>query len=493
MRVGTTFLSGSCIALFVLAGGCSSDSEEGTPINGADASSDGDPDGAGGTAGKGGSAGAKDGGGDAIGEAGNDAPCPANQKLCGGTCVSVDDPAYGCDAKACQPACAPAHATAKCQSTVCTIDICEAGWSDCDGFVTNGCEADVATDVNNCSGCGKACAVPDGSVATCTNGVCSFCPIGKADCDGNSANGCEVDIQSDVNNCGECGTKCTAGGACTNGACDPVELASGLSSPMGIRVDDTSIFVTAGINLSKIPIAGGTPTHLATGLAGPGPMALDDTTVYFSAGDEILSVPKAGGAVSKVASGVTATVALAVDDTNVFVCNFQGAGGGIWKVAKTGGTATLISPQNFAYGLAIDATDVFFALSSDDKIMKMPKAGGAASELATAITGTPKGVALDADTVFWFEVTDVVKVGKDGTGKKSIAQNVVGTNSIAVDGSWVYFAVFTNPGSIQKARTDGAKVVKLADNQNAPIDLALGKSAVFYLTQGDGKVMTVPK
>src|SRR5579864_3369512 len=47
------------------------------------------------------------------------------------------------------------------------------------------------------------------------------CPAGFADCDGNPANGCEVNLNTDSQNCGACGISCPSGSHCQNGTCVP--------------------------------------------------------------------------------------------------------------------------------------------------------------------------------------------------------------------------------------------------------------------------------
>ncbi|MFK7984965.1 MAG: MopE-related protein [Sandaracinaceae bacterium] len=47
--------------------------------------------------------------------------------------------------------------------------------------------------------------------------VISACPSDRADCDGNPANGCEIDIATDTGHCGACGIRCD--GACVDGLC----------------------------------------------------------------------------------------------------------------------------------------------------------------------------------------------------------------------------------------------------------------------------------
>src|SRR6185437_11516922 len=106
----------------------------------------------------------------------------------------------------CGNVCSAAHGTPACFEGVCGIAVCDAGYADCDGDPANGCEVDTGTDASNCGACGNVCKVSNG-MGTCSGGTCTtaMCDAGYADCDGNPANGCETNVASDVNNCGSCG------------------------------------------------------------------------------------------------------------------------------------------------------------------------------------------------------------------------------------------------------------------------------------------------
>ncbi|MFO0559523.1 MAG: hypothetical protein U0269_16015 [Polyangiales bacterium] len=122
---------------------------------------------------------------------------------------------------------AAANATARCAMGACGI-VCAAGFANCDGSSSNGCEATLASDVSHCGACGNRCSAGINSVASCRMGVCSSqCSPGFADCDGNDLNGCEVDTRTTLAHCGTCGAVCTSARpgttpVCTMGMCRAV-------------------------------------------------------------------------------------------------------------------------------------------------------------------------------------------------------------------------------------------------------------------------------
>jgi hypothetical protein len=129
---------------------------------------------------------------------------------------------------ACGVVCSPANAAPACLTGMCAIAACMPGFANCDGNVANGCEVNVGTDANNCGGCGIRCSIANGTGA-CNAGLCAVaaCSPGYMDCDGNPANGCEVNVANDPNHCGTCtnvcsvvnGTPACSGGTCTVGGC----------------------------------------------------------------------------------------------------------------------------------------------------------------------------------------------------------------------------------------------------------------------------------
>lgn len=120
--------------------------------------------------------------------------CPEGQKLCGKKCVSVMDPEKGCGATSCAP-CPRQYSNPKCGSDgSCQIASCTGDFADCDGMPANGCEKDLAHDVNFCGGCKVSpCTVPNG-VPVCSASHCGIgsCKAGFFDCNKSVADGCEA-------------------------------------------------------------------------------------------------------------------------------------------------------------------------------------------------------------------------------------------------------------------------------------------------------------
>jgi hypothetical protein len=130
----------------------------------------------------------------------SDAECFAlGQKACGYKCVAPTDPGTGCGEEQCMPCPAngPANTAPTCDASLACAYACTAGWEDCDGLGSNGCEVFIAgSDAANCGICGRSClngcasgvCVPDTSVSTfdvprglaVQNGVVYFADSGGA-------------------------------------------------------------------------------------------------------------------------------------------------------------------------------------------------------------------------------------------------------------------------------------------------------------------------
>ncbi len=91
------------------------------------------------------------------------------------------------------------------------VTACEEGFQRCGAVCV-----DTGFDEARCGSCEQGCAAGD----LCFEGRCykEVCTESRLDCDGNPANGCEVDATVDPTNCGGCGIRCD-GGQCVEGVC----------------------------------------------------------------------------------------------------------------------------------------------------------------------------------------------------------------------------------------------------------------------------------
>lgn len=117
-------------------------------------------------------------------------------------CLTASDCQSGnCVGGICQPQnfctsaanCPPRpNASASCVANQCQY-ACNTGYADCNSIAADGCEVNVLNDVNNCNACGLSCPNRPNATRVCVNGACGFiCNPGFTDCDGNPVNGCEV-------------------------------------------------------------------------------------------------------------------------------------------------------------------------------------------------------------------------------------------------------------------------------------------------------------
>lgn len=138
----------------------------------------------------------------------------------------------------CGQACDLPGASERCVGGQCRVLACDSGAGNCDSNDGNGCETNTQTSVANCGACGNSCTFANG-VAACVAGACRLtaCVPGFEDCDGNPANGCEVNLNTNANQCGGCGIVCSfpnSNAACVSGVCTPTTCLSGFGSCDGI-------------------------------------------------------------------------------------------------------------------------------------------------------------------------------------------------------------------------------------------------------------------
>ncbi|MFO0595081.1 MAG: MopE-related protein [Myxococcaceae bacterium] len=123
----------------------------------------------------------------------------------------------------CTTVCTAPFAITGCGSSMCRINSCVQGHANCNGQYADGCEVSTDSDLQNCGGCAQPCNPPN-ATPRCTTGTCGIvtCNSGYANCNGTVGDGCEINTNSDLANCGACNAPCApahASGVCLNGFC----------------------------------------------------------------------------------------------------------------------------------------------------------------------------------------------------------------------------------------------------------------------------------
>jgi hypothetical protein len=183
--------------------------------------------------------------------------CPEDMTGCDGSCVDLQTDPMHCGT--CEGACAAgdnAHAT--CTAGQCGVE-CDAGFASCDIDPTD-CEINVDSDPANCGECNKGCIARANAAPSCAAGVCGLgdCNAGFVDCDGFEETGCEIDTMSDEDNCNNCGMACPNTQFCVAGACAPLYESVQTNVPEteltsnGWTLCHTSTYNSSGTTLASI-------------------------------------------------------------------------------------------------------------------------------------------------------------------------------------------------------------------------------------------------
>jgi hypothetical protein len=331
---------------------------------------------------------ASDSGDGAVGSAPRCGGCASGTKPCGTRCVSISDPAFGCGDPTCG-ACDLPRATAACTSLHCAVAACAPGFLDCDGDPANGCEVEESWAVP-CGRCGPRC---EGDQVCTPSGCASSCPFPLRNCGG---------VCKDLSK-----SPC---GACTCGApAAPVPLPRDPAPPC--EVDRSA--------------CGGTCVDLRVDARHCG------------------GCDRACGS-NEICSGATCVASDATALTTVPVV---------------------------ASRLVVDATDVL--ASGRMGVFRIPKSGGAPVRL-----GDGEDALVDDEAIYWRKAFEIRKLPKRASATP--AAIVVGTpiGSLAQDETHLYWHDAT---SVWRARKDGTQPTMLADEVE-PIFVAVARGRVWWTT-----------
>lgn len=349
---------------------------------------------------------------------------------------------------------------------------------------------ETLSDPLNCGACGNACPSGAHAAARCAGGTCALaCEAGFGDCNGNALDGCETDLRTDVGHCGACKRDCrTCGGtACTAGACNAKTF---LTRPapitlLSVDADHVTFADAEEINQATRPSAAVSNVYgvaktpwLATkgplvlfvypgkepftgiysttaGFVGPqiaayaqgdnvDTLAIDDTGVYWAAETtnqarklvrcKDCSVPT----VLAPAENELRPGAIALDATTVYF----GSGDMIRRVEKTGADLKTLAVSQSARTMAVDADHIYWindlGAGGAKDVVRLPKAGGTPSVLATGLQGSGFLV-LAGEQLYVGDRSVLFRIEKDGSARLDLATAPDALGPVATDGTCVWF------------------------------------------------------
>jgi uncharacterized repeat protein (TIGR01451 family) len=270
--------------------------------------------------------------------------CSGGELNCAGICVDPKTSLLYCAAT---PGCG-VGGLGSAGHTCATGGFCNGFTCKCPGSETvcgaaPGLCTDTGTDPQNCGTCGHACGAANNATAACGGGTCGLvCNPGFLDCDGKLTNGCEINGQTDANNCGTCGHQCP--GACAGGTCIGVGDAD-----LAIQLIAPSSKVNVGSQFSIDYVLTNNGPAQATGVAVAAQFPLGVTFVSATASQGSFLVGPGSWTVGTLNSGSSATLTcfftLVAPDPETFSGNIAAADQNDPNTTNDAANATVLAQE----------------------------------------------------------------------------------------------------------------------------------------------------
>lgn len=273
-----------------------------------------------------------------------------------------------------------------------------------------------------------------------------------------------ADLQTDPNHCGRCGHGCL-GGTCAAGACQAVKIAEGLSQPVALALDATTVFVTlyGGDAILRIGRDGTGTTTVVTGQPDVQGVVVDGTTLYWSNRD--------------------------------FPVDGNTRKGGVFKCTLPTCTPQLVTAANFAVNVIKYNDLLFFGGNNESKLYQVKTDGTGKIEL-DATLNKPFGVATDgAHVYFTSQASTFYRVPVGGGALEAMGpNNGPVTGLVAVDATRVYWTTGDKVISVAKATPQGPLITYMANAQDAA-GIAIDEQNVYWTNylDADGDLRYCPK
>jgi hypothetical protein len=308
------------------------------------------------------------------------------------------------------------------------------------------------------------------------------------------------------------------------------------TQPVGIAVNETTIYWDSTAGAMSAPVAGAPVSTLSVNLSDGSPipgccgqvstglnnLVIDSTSVYWTVNSgpgapqpepyvETVLFNGSGASILDPQSNIAAlNQTLAVDSTNLYVVPFQFTvqGGQCWDseginvVPLSHGPTTYLNGACTVVRLVVDAsqnlywTDLGPPPGLHPVVMTQAVSSPTATQIASATS--PYGIAVYGSNLYWTDAGNVMVYAIGGSTSPSVLSTSTQPQDIVVDSSGVYWIDSGN--AVMMAPLGGGAAVAIAQQQTNVLALATNSTSVFWVNEGtyansfaDGAVMKVAK
>jgi hypothetical protein len=248
---------------------------------------------------------------------------------------------------------------------------------------------------------------------------------------------------------------------------------------------------TGGGMVARVPGSGGT--------RGAGLITYGNYIYWadYSAG-RIYETPKPGvmGATRTVVPGLTQPLRVAVDSTSVYWTSHVGIGAADKTNGQIAWSNNLQGGQ--PWGLAIDATDIYYTDVVLNAIMRAPIATGTIKSIVSN-QASPRGLFGDATNIYWTTSTGNVMMSAKATiNAVPIVQGQTNPQEIVVDQTVApaeaYWVDVSMTGNVSKAPAmSNSMPTVIAPNQRSGQCVAVDATSVYWAVYGGTQILKAPK
>jgi hypothetical protein len=269
----------------------------------------------------------------------------------------------------------------------------------------------------------------------------------------------------------------------------PGTLATGLSSPRSIAVDDNYVFWSEPSVLKRVSKTGAGETAVATSsLYGFGQMVLDGNYLYYlDSGTKVQQLLKSGGTPTTLATGSSFYDAITVQNNVVF---WGVPSGLIYSVPTAGGSVTTVATgsQDIA-SIRVTNNTVVWSQTTYPAVVFAQPIGGSRITLSSGVNVEP-GLAIQDGFAYFTGSESIYRVPIGGGIRQTLASNLNDAYDLALDATNIYWVEAGNPlgtnGSVRQMPLSGGPIITLATNLAQPVAITVDSTNVYWLENNNG-------